>query len=463
MKLRNWQSGCIETVSENFKRGKRHNLVLATPGSGKTLMTSVLANHMFEEGIIDLVICFAPSSIVADDFRVSLETQTGSAFNGMLGAKGQSLTYQSMQYLDSDFWSLLEKYRVLAIFDEIHHCSGDNESNANSWGKQLIKNVKEQAAFTLSLTGTPWRSDDNPIALSSYDETGAIEYDFAYGLSEAINDGVCRLPNIVVLDNDNIRVHKKGESKEYSSLKPILGAKILPYTTLIHNDEIISELLSLTKYKLDKIRQVNTRAGGLIVASSVEHANQIADILRVRFGDSSTVVTYLEDKPSEIIRNYRVGNSKWIISVGMISEGTNIPRLQVCCHLSNIKTELYYRQILGRIVRITEDANQEAVLYMLNEPTLVKYAERVADDIPEDINVISYQKPQTKGIKSTFEPAARCVEPKSSIETLLEVGSIFDVKEVGGNCLLDRGYENSVNIYGQFRQELVETGFKLSA
>ena len=35
----------------------------------------------------------------------------------------------------------------------------------------------------------------------------------------------------------------------------------------------------------------------------------------------------------------------------MISEGTDIPRLRVCCHLSRIRTELRYRQVLGRILR----------------------------------------------------------------------------------------------------------------
>ena len=32
----------------------------------------------------------------------------------------------------------------------------------------------------------------------------------------------------------------------------------------------------------------------------------------------------------------------------MISEGTDIPRLQLCCYLSRIRTELHYRQVLGR-------------------------------------------------------------------------------------------------------------------
>lgn len=66
----------------------------------------------------------------------------------------------------------------------------------------------------------------------------------------------------------------------------------------------------------------------------------------------------------------------------MVSEGTDIPRLQVCCHLSNIKTELYFRQILGRILRTTSSRNQEAWLYTFAAPKLIQFAEEIEHDIP---------------------------------------------------------------------------------
>ncbi|BDU42220.1 hypothetical protein TUMSATVNIG3_10180 [Vibrio nigripulchritudo] len=67
----------------------------------------------------------------------------------------------------------------------------------------------------------------------------------------------------------------------------------------------------------------------------------------------------------------------------MISEGTDIPRLQVCCHISAVKTELYFRQVLGRILRVNESPNQQAWLYTFAEQNLIEYAERIEHDIPE--------------------------------------------------------------------------------
>ena len=65
----------------------------------------------------------------------------------------------------------------------------------------------------------------------------------------------------------------------------------------------------------------------------------------------------------------------------MISEGVDIPRLQVCCHLSDIKTELYFRQVLGRIVRITNSQSKECYLFTLAEENLVTFAERLEPEV----------------------------------------------------------------------------------
>ena len=117
-----------------YQSRQKHFLALATPGAGKTIMASELAKVMLAQDQIDLVVCFSPSSVVSVDFSQTLEHVIDEKFDGLLGSKGHSLTYQSMQYLDDNFWQLFKKYRVLVIFDEIHHCAGTSIKNANGWG-----------------------------------------------------------------------------------------------------------------------------------------------------------------------------------------------------------------------------------------------------------------------------------------------------------------------------------------
>ncbi|MCZ8485372.1 hypothetical protein O9993_04855 [Vibrio lentus] len=68
----------------------------------------------------------------------------------------------------------------------------------------------------------------------------------------------------------------------------------------------------------------------------------------------------------------------------MISEGTDGPRLQAAFrHMSSVKTELYFRQVLGRILRVNEAVNQQAWLFTFAEQSLIKFSERIEQDIPE--------------------------------------------------------------------------------
>lgn len=67
----------------------------------------------------------------------------------------------------------------------------------------------------------------------------------------------------------------------------------------------------------------------------------------------------------------------------MISEATDIPRLQVCCHISSVKTELYFWQVLGRILRVNGSRNQHAWLFTFAEQNLIEFSERIEQDIPE--------------------------------------------------------------------------------
>ena len=472
MKLRQWQSECIGLALKQYLDGYSHFLTLATPGAGKTLMASELANQLLTKDLVDLVICFSPSSIVSQDFSESLQLKTQERFDGLIGAKGRSLTYQNLQFLNDDFWRLFTRYRVFVIFDEIHHCAGSNVDNANAWGEQIILNIQDKAKYTLALTGTPWRSDAAPIVLSNYmHPSNKISCDYVYGLSEAITDDVCRVPQIIAIDNNNISVVDDEETKTFTSFKCLLSQSVIPYQEIIENEKVIKYVISSTHEKLNNIRAVNSDAAGLIVASSVEHARQISSLMKAYFNEDSVVVTYRESEPTSIIQRFRHSQAKWIISVGMISEGTNIPRLQVCCHLTNIKTEMHFRQILGRILRMTGSKNQEAILYMPAEPKLLEYAYRVKQDVPFEADVVKFEK-MTNHIENEVDDDSsdtvtfsnkKTSLPKielkiNGFESVIDHSAFDESTAATDDHFLTSSYEKVVNIFGRFQQESIALG-----
>ncbi|SDT96047.1 DEAD/DEAH box helicase [Geopseudomonas guangdongensis] len=390
--LRDWQRCCIDTALEHFL-STPHFFCQATPAAGKTRMAAELACRLLEQDRVDLVLCFAPSCQVVEGFRSTFAAVLGKRLDGLLGAVGAAYTYQAMDYRDEGFWRLLDDYRVFVVFDEIHHCAGHDPLLSNAWGQQILQRIQDRATFTLALSGTPWRSDDRAIALARYSSPeGHLICDYRYGLKEAIADGVCRSPRIVLLDNKKVKLTEELETENtvrlFPSIAKLLGESPVTYEELLRHDEVIDQLLGLGCDKLDELRQIKPDAAGLVVATDIEHAQQIAQALEA-MGEGCQVVTNRTPDAQQVINAFRHSECRWIVAVGMISEGTDIPRLQVCCYLSRIRTELHYRQVLGRVLRRIGESDDQAWLFMLAEPTLRRFAERIAEDLPDDLAVLS--------------------------------------------------------------------------
>lgn len=436
-------------------------------------MASTVAKRLVDRGDVDLVFCFAPSINVSNSFKATLEGELGGKLNGLLGSKGHVLTYQSMLNLDQSFWSLLKSHRTLVIFDEIHHCSGDRPDNANTWGQKIIQHIQGIATYTLALTGTPWRSDRIPIALTSYCREGKVHCDYSYGLDEAIRDEVCRKPQIIAVDNEKITVKTENSEERYRSIDDFLINSRCNYQQLIENPILIRYFVSLCIKKLNAIRRHNPNAGGLFVATSVDHALQIASILEEASGEPPEVVTYIHDDSQKAIQDFRSSFTKWIISVGMISEGTDIPRLQVCCHLTRVKTELHYRQVLGRILRLQQTHREKAIFIMPAEPQLVKYAQRVAEDIPSEKSI------SIELLSGDFSPTFTSGNQNVTDELKNQIADIavsnlqpcFSEEQTGDSPASDQtkitkpslatsslaeAYESTIGIFGRFKKRMIE-------
>jgi superfamily II DNA or RNA helicase len=386
--LRDWQNRCIKHAVETYAHQAAY-LMLACPGAGKTITAAHIAKSLIDNNKVDYVVCFSPSRIVCQSIEQTFEHVLHRKFNGRLGALGISRTYHSL-INTTELISDLSNSRILVIFDEIHHCAGDGDSASNVWGMQLLATIQNLATYTLSLTGTPWRTDTLPIPFAKYtDPDGNILCDFSYDIVEAIKDNVCRMPQITAIDLQHVVVKKNHQLQTYDNLQNLLEEGDVSYQAVIKHPEVIKHLLSQSVEQLNSLRSSSPNAGGLIVASSYLHALQIQSILSGHFNKESTLVSCRLDDSPELIEYFKNNQSEWIISIAMISEGTDIPRLQVCCNLTDVTTELYFRQMLGRILRVTQTQSHFAYMFMLAEPKLVEYAKRLDEAVP---GTYTYQK-----------------------------------------------------------------------
>lgn len=406
--LRNWQVRCIKKALRHFET-KKHFFCQATPAAGKTRMAAELATRLLRQGKIDLIICFAPMRQIVGGIQQTFEKAIGQPMSGRIGAIGAAFTYPAMDHFDDSFWSIFESHRVFVVFDEIHHCAGNEVETGNAWGAKIVQRIQDKARYTLALSGTPWRSDAKPIVLARYSQPdGRLICDFRYGLREAINQGVCRLPQIVLLDNESIEIRERGSEVEssrcFTGIEALLNNSDLTYEGLLRHEELAISLIKLGVAKLDSLREKNINAGGLIVATNIEHAKDISFLLQ-NLGESYSIVNNQTPDARNRINDFRNSTCRWIVAVGMVSEGTDIQRLQVCCYLSRTRTELYFRQVLGRVLRRIGQSDDKAWFYALAESKMKEFATRIAEDLPDDYSIVTHATPDQPFFLENFSPA----------------------------------------------------------
>lgn len=236
---------------------------------------------------------------------------------------------------------------------------------------------------------------------------GQLICDYRYDLQSAVNEVVCRAPRITLIDNPLIRLVEEKENNESVRgwRSQLLSESPVSYEDLLRHDDILNAVLDIGIQQLSETRHKTPQAGGLVVATDIEHAHQIAGILNAKH-QSYVVVTSKTPRAQQLIDRFRNDTTCWIVAVSMISEGTDIQRLSVCCYLSRIRTELHYRQVLGRILRKMGNDDREAWLYVIAEPTLRKYSQRIANDLPEDLSALQEKKVHDRVIKSHDKQAS---------------------------------------------------------
>jgi superfamily II DNA or RNA helicase len=122
-------------------------------------------------------------------------------------------------------------------------------------------------------------------------------------------------------------------------------------------------------------------AGGLVIAADMAHAAEVAARLARISGEQPVVVTSDDPGASAGIERFASGSERWLVSVLMVSEGVDIPRLRVGVYATAARTELFFRQVVGRFVRRTpEPRRQMSFLFLPAGPQLKKLAARVEEE-----------------------------------------------------------------------------------
>lgn len=358
-RLRAWQ---VDAVERYFSALPRDFLAVATPGAGKTTFALTIASELIRRRLVDRIIVVAPTehlkfqwAAAATRFGIHLDPGIASKGRASRDFVGVVATYAGVAANPLAMRIRVERFKTLVILDEVHH-AGD----ALAWG-DAVKEAFDPAHRRLSLTGTPFRSDVNPIPFVTYapdhsnDGRGDLRCapDYTYGYSEALADQVVR-PVLFMAYNGELQWRTRAGDEVAARLgEPLtkdLAAQALR-TALDPNGSWMPSVLAAADTRLSEVRRHVPDAGGLVIASDQDSARAYAGLMKELTGEKPVLVLSDEKDASKNIARFGDGDQRWMVAVRMVSEGVDVPRLAVGVYATNTTTPLFFAQAVGRFVR----------------------------------------------------------------------------------------------------------------
>ena len=375
--LRAWQQEAFDLYQ---RTRPRDFLAVATPGAGKTTFALTIAADLMARGEIDRIMVVAPTDHLKTQWataatRMGLPIDPQLPVHGVLAPDfvGFAVTYAGLAVAPHAFHVRVASRRTMVILDEVHH-AGD----ALSWG-DAVDEACDPAIRRLLLTGTPFRSDDNPIPFVRYDmaDSGALTStsDYTYGYGDALRDGVVR-PVLFMAYSGEMHWRTRagdeiaarlGEPLDREATAQALRTALDPEGAWMH------EVLEAANRRLVEVRRHVPDAGGLVIAGDQESARAYARLIHDLTGEEATLVLSDESGSSARIAEFAAGTSSWMVAVRMVSEGVDVPRLSVGVYATPTSTPLYFAQAVGRFVRARRKG-ETATIFLPSVPRLLGLA-----------------------------------------------------------------------------------------
>lgn len=510
--LRDWQQESVSRVTNSWSDPDHKVLVCAAPGAGKTICTLGAARFARQKLGANLIIVVVPTVSVKMQWceamekaglRVLDDVRNGDFREQM--AFGEDpvenwdaicLTYATLSKDPELYIELASRRRSLLVADEVHHA--DQEMAFGCALEPLSSSVR----YRIALSGTPFNSRGGALSMCGYEELTDEDggryrrvlptHSFTYGqaIDEVNEDGsrTCRPVEFVKVTGTAEVTYKSlasntvfnkviDLSKKNDKLAPVLDPEGGFLRTML--DEGLTALEGMKSIRAD--------AGMLVVTKDKQHCNAVRAKLEqmcVERGLRYNIVEVYNDTKGahakiRAMQDYKNDRTDIIVSVKMISEGVDIKRLRVGVYATNVKTEMFFSQFVGRFARwesaiegpqhakivipghaeiIDFAKNIELLVEQVKIPDPTKPAPLAGDMPPTDAPVMMGVRTEAKGVGAMYRGQEIDDVSAHKLFFKLPIAEGFDFNNLD-YCTAARMYRNWSKVHGphpdedQFRDE----------
>lgn len=318
--LRPYQSQAVADLRAAFRSGARAPLLVAPTGSGKTVMFSAITQGAVARGRRVLILVHRRELIR----QASSKLATAGVEHGIIAAgfpaSEQSVQVASVQTLARRL-ERQEWQPDLIVIDEAHHAV------AGTWSRVLSH---WPDAYRLGVTATPVRRDGRGLG-TMFDQlvlgpsvAALIEHQHLSDFRIYAPTAPCRLDSLPIRSGDF-----DSSAAAQALDKP-----------------------SITGDAIGHYRKLAAGRSAIAFCCTAAHAEHVAAQFRAAGISAQTILgTTPIDEREQLIASFAGGSLQVLVSVDVISEGTDVPAAAVAVLLRPTQSEGLYLQQVGRVLR----------------------------------------------------------------------------------------------------------------
>lgn len=435
---RPFQSEVATQVLDGIRSNRDRTVVLASPGSGKTLAYLSLATRLFREGLIDHVAVFVPRVALAQQCELGWQHRdpaTGAPAGMCLlfdaarrfgkiqhrtnevpltplqPGTGFVATYSALATNERIFteWARKHQHRFLLIADEAQFCgdANDNDSGGTRAGA-LIESLHGFALHTLLLTGTPYRADSQPLVLAEYTDPdpgdrGGLRK-LVHHAEASYQDGIAEgYLRTFEMHRTEALVSKRtlGDPSDRMS-----GASLLTYNLSDDGQDLTDVLRDARTWKplvdrvVTKVRdkqKFNPAYRGLISCMAQAEAKKVQKYLQDTYPDLRVGLAVSSDGDApQALKDFRARPMDVLVTVRMAFIGYDCPRITVVGILTHYRDGGHLMQLVGRGLRVWDGMparEQSCVIVAPDDPRMREFLELLRDERDQGLRRVEEREP----------------------------------------------------------------------
>ena len=337
MRLRHYQQEAVAGILGQFEKSNSTLAVLAT-GMGKTVIAAHVIKEMMKRGRV-MVIAHREELIQQAAEKIKLVTgvepdieMAGHYSNEGGMFKRSPIVVSTVQTQTSGYAGSGRMIRFtpgdfsLLWVDEAHRACAPTYRRVIDFYR-CNPNLK-----VLGVTATPDRHDEE--ALGQIFETVAFEF----GILEGITEGW-----LVPIEQQFVTV----EGLDFSHVRTVLGDLNQQELEEVLQRETVIQGMTGATINIAKNRKT------LVFAASVPLANLMTNIFN-RYTPGIAAIIHgktNKDERAEIMKRYRTGELRYLVNVGVATEGLDVPDIEVVSMCRPTKSRPLFAQMIGRGTR----------------------------------------------------------------------------------------------------------------